>query len=201
MYSDGDLDSAVSAGAISPAAAAALRQHVATRQAAPTVDEEHFRLITGFNDIFVSIAVVLLMVALGQIGGKLMAGLGGALIAAASWMLAEYFTARRRMALPSILLLLTFIGGVGGCLIDLLAHVGHDWPDRVNMVIGAGIAGVCAVAAWVHWRRFMVPITVAVGAASLVAVAVALIIAAVPAIKDGPDVPTSPSGFTWSRRR
>ena len=33
-------------------AAAALRAHIAAAHAAPAVDEEHFRLLTGFNDIF-----------------------------------------------------------------------------------------------------------------------------------------------------
>ncbi len=66
MYSESDIDGAVAAGAISPDAAAALRRHVATVHAAPAVDEEHFRLLTGFNDIFVSIALALLLAALGQ---------------------------------------------------------------------------------------------------------------------------------------
>ncbi|WP_174293268.1 hypothetical protein [Sphingomonas bacterium] len=184
MYSETDLESAVAAGAITPANVAALRAHVAARQAAPAVDEEHFRLITGFNDIFVSIAIALLLIALGQIGGQVTSGLGGALVAAASWGLAEYFTARRRMALPSIILLLTFIGGIGAALIGAVVPLDHGWSDRTHALIGGGMALVCAAAAWLHWRRFSVPITVAAGAASLVGVAVALVLAAVPAAKD-----------------
>jgi hypothetical protein len=184
MYSDDDLDSAVAAGAITPAAAAALRDHVAARDAAPAVDEEHFRLVTGFNDIFVSIAIVLLLVALGQIGSRLLSGMGGALIAAASWSLAEYFTARRRMALPSILLLLTFIGGIAGALGQTLEPVTRGSMQSVQMLAVSGVALAGAVGAWLHWRRFAVPITVAAGAASAVAVVVALVLAAVPAAKD-----------------
>ena len=182
MYSEGDIDGAVVAGAITPQAAAALRAHIAGRHAAPAVDEEHFRLITGFNDIFIAIA--LLLVALAQIGTRLTAGLGGALVAAASWSLAEYFTARRRMALPSILLMLAFVGGVGGTLIELLVHLDPHWPDRVMALVGSGIAAITAAAAWLHWRRFAVPITVAAGAVALVGVVVALIVAAIPAAKD-----------------
>ena len=61
MYSDSDLDAAVEQGALSASAAASFRAFVAGQRAAPAVDEEHFRLITGFNDIFVSIAIVLVL--------------------------------------------------------------------------------------------------------------------------------------------
>ena len=68
MYSDSDLEAAVAAGALTPEAATALRTYVATRSASPAVDEEHFRLITGFNDIFVAVAAAILLFALGYIG-------------------------------------------------------------------------------------------------------------------------------------
>ena len=184
MYSESDLEGAVAAGAITSQAAAALRAHVAAGQAAPAVDEEHFRLVTGFNDIFVSIAIALLLIALGQIGGRVQLGMGGAFVAAASWGLAEYFTARRRMALPSILLLLTFIGGIAGALGGAIMPLRPQWSESAQALIASGIALVCTLGAWLHWRRFHVPITVAAGAASLVGVLVALVLAAVPAAKD-----------------
>ena len=146
--------------------------------AAPAVDEEHFRLLTGFNDIFVSIAVVLLLVALGQIGISITPALGGLFVAIAAWGLAEYFTARRRMALPSILLLLAFVGGVAGTLAGLTGN------DRAASVGADRRAGRCGRRAgdcgrgMAHWRRFMVPITVAAGAAAIVATGVALALAA-----------------------
>ena len=64
MYSQEDLNSAVAAGAISKDAADALRAHVASSRDAVPADAEHFRLITGFNDIFVSIGVVIMLVAM-----------------------------------------------------------------------------------------------------------------------------------------
>ena len=112
MYSESDLNGAVEAGVLSPDAAEALRAHIARQRATPVVDEEHFRLLTGFNDIFVSVALALLLVSLAWIGGTILTPLGGLGVAGAAWFLAEYFTARRRMALPSILLLLAFVGGV-----------------------------------------------------------------------------------------
>jgi hypothetical protein len=184
MYSESDIDGAVTAGAITPQAAAALRAHVATGHAAPAVDEEHFRLLTGFNDIFVSIALVLLLVAVGQIGMAITYAAGGALVAAAAWSLAEYFTARRRMALPSILLLIAFVGGVAGALFGLVETAAPHIDGRAGALAAAGVAFCAAGAAWLHWRRFMVPITVAAGAAALVATAIGLVLAAIPDIRD-----------------
>lgn len=190
MYSESDIDGAVAAGAMSPDAARALRDHVATLRSTPAVDEESFRLITGFNDIFVSIAIVLTLVAVGWIGGSVgganSAGavLGAGAGAAASWGLAEYFTRQRRMALPSIVLLLAFVGSVAGTLVALVETLMPNISGTPGALAAAGVALATAAAAWLHWRRFMVPITVAAGAVALAVVAIALVMAAVPATRD-----------------
>ncbi|MEZ5710700.1 MAG: hypothetical protein R3E02_15085 [Blastomonas sp.] len=174
MYSESDLQGAVEAGAITPEAAAALRQHVASMHAAPAVDEEHFRLITGFNDIFVSIAIVLLLVATGSLAKLVSENIVGYAVAAIAWALAEYFTARRRMALPSIILVVAFVGGIAastGALLD----IGGSGEDAVNALKLAGVAAASAVAAGLHWRRFMVPITIAAMALAAAGIAIALI--------------------------
>jgi hypothetical protein len=194
MYSEVDLNSAVEAGAISPEAAAAFRDHVATVRAAPIADEEHFRLLTGFNDIFVAIAATLILVAVAKIGGEIEPWLGGLAVAGLGWALAEYFTRIRRMALPSILLLLAFVGGVAATLVGVVAdnvtlletYVGAD-NETLQRQVAAGIAATVglatALAAWLHWRRFMVPITVAAGAVAVVGVLIALILIAFPDAK------------------
>ena len=187
MYSDDDLQSAVSSGALSAEAADALRAHVAARHALPPGDEEHFRLITGFNDIFVTIAAVMILVAMAGIGQVFTPNLdgpppfSGVLIAGAAWTMAEFFTRKRRMALPSIVLLLAFVGGVMEALLGflVLAFDGQDPNERVAAGLIAGATLVTAGAAWMHWRRFMVPITVAAGAAAVAATAIALILAAI----------------------
>ena len=103
MYSDSDLEAAVAAGALTPQAADALRAYVARSRATPAVDEEHFRLLTGFNDIFVAISAVILLVALAWIGDSVRVGppdtpspLGGALVAAAAWWCGRYRPSCRR---------------------------------------------------------------------------------------------------------
>src|SRR3954471_17443154 len=110
MYSESDLEAAVAGGALSADQAARFRNFVAAGQHSPAVDEEHFRLLTGFNDIFVSIAAIILLFALAWIGNSFgprvdfdgPGPLGGLLVAGAAWGLAEFFTRQRRMALPSI---------------------------------------------------------------------------------------------------
>jgi hypothetical protein len=81
MYTDEDISSAVAAGVLTEEAATAFRAHVATLRNAAAVDEESFRLITGFNDIFVVIACALLLASLGWIGAALAPWLGAAAVA------------------------------------------------------------------------------------------------------------------------
>lgn len=182
MYSEADLQSAVAAGAISHEAAEGFRAHAAGLRSAPGADEEHFRLITGFNDIFVTIAAVLLLVAAAGIGRAFGAGMPGVVVAAVAWLLAEFFTRKRRMALPSIVLLLAFVGGVAAAPIHVLAELSPDLADSAEALVGSGIGLLAAAAAWFHWRRFMVPITVAAGAGAIALTVIALIVSGLAAI-------------------
>ena len=195
MYSQQELDDAVAAGAISAAAADALRAHLESQRETVIPDEEQFRLLTGFNDIFVSIAAVILLVAVTWIGHSIGSSLGtdfdgegpsfvGSLfMAATSWGLALFFTAKRRMALPSIILLLGFVMGVFGATAMVLGMtVGEtriDDSPQLGAVLGSVAAAVAAGAAWLHWRKFRVPITVAAGAAAVAGIAVGLLVAAI----------------------
>ena len=47
----------------------------------------------------------------------------------------------------------------------------------VAATIGGVSAAVAAVAAWLHWRRFHVPITVAAGAAAVAGMFLAIVVA------------------------
>ena len=201
MYSQQELDDAVAAGAITADAAAALRAHIATQRTSAIPDEEQFRLLTGFNDIFVSIAAAILLFAVGWIGqsigqstGLMVSdhGEGGPsflaplAVAATAWGLAVYFTGRRRMALPSILLLLAFVGGVlVSSAFLILQIIGPEHFDNNSQsqvlaaTVGAVSAAIAAGAAWLHWRRFHVPITVAAGAAAVAGIFLAIVVAIV----------------------
>lgn len=178
MYSDEELASAVAAGVMTEEVATAFRDHVAQERTTPAVDEEHFRLITGFNDIFVVIACILLLVSVSWIGGAVSSSFGLILQAVTAWGLAEYFTLKRRMSLPSIVLLLAFVGAVFTSGLSLLASSGLS--DDVAKGIPSAIA---TFAAWLHWKRFKVPVTVAAGTATLAAGVILLLVGFVPEIR------------------
>ncbi|WP_043743139.1 hypothetical protein [Paramagnetospirillum magneticum] len=180
MYSDDDLDAASAAGILTPETATAFRDFVAGRQTAHEADEESVRLVTSFNDIFVTIAAILLLSALGWLAGKAAPVLGGASVAVAAWTFAEYFTRKRRMALPSLALLLAFVWGVFSAGLSV---VGVDDFARGGYGVAAA-AAIAALAAWAHWRRFMVPITIAAGAVTGAGALLALGLALVPALRD-----------------
>ena len=184
MYSDADLDAAVKAGAMTAEEVAKFRRHMADSKASPVVDEEHFRLLTGFNDIFVSIASLLILIAVGRLGDQVSLGLGSGLAAAASWGLAEYFTRKRRMALPSILFLFAFAGGVFGAVISVSGMLHPPFTSDNLALPVAGAGALAAAAAYLHWRRFMVPITPAVGMAAAIATVLGLTLFWVPAARD-----------------
>lgn len=198
MYSENDLQSAVAAGALSAEAAEALRTHVASQRTAPMADEENIRLVTGFNDIFVGIACLLVIFAGFYAGGDKHAWLGGLVVAVASWIMAEIFTRKRRMALPSIIVLIAFAAGLatfaaGLATMALPPHeVTHHyvingearswtgferlpWEEAAIALCGAVVAGIGAV---FHWRRFHVSITIAAGVAALVMTLLSLVAAA-----------------------
>jgi len=190
MYSESDLEAAVAGGALTPDQASAFRNFVAAGQHSPAVDEEHFRLLTGFNDIFVGIAAAILLVAVAWIGHTVPPHIDvdgptpfmGLFVAATAWGLAEFFTRQRRMALPSIILLLAFVGGVFATTVfGIVATVGEAYFNQSAqagaLVIALG-AAVATAAAYAHWRRFRVPITIAVGAAAAVALTLGLIASA-----------------------
>jgi len=217
VYSEEDINSAVAAGALSAEAAADFRAHMTKMREMPRGSEENFRLINSFNDIFVAIGIVILLVAMGAVGQSLantfapvvdpfvamersggpseaqveawrnarslQSALGftfsGLLIAGAAWPLAEFFARKRRMALPSILLLLAFVGGVFFTGFGAGQALIIDGSERLGALIVAAAALIAAGAAWLHYRRFMVPITVAAGTAAVAGTAISLVTAAI----------------------
>jgi hypothetical protein len=199
MYSQQDLDEAVAAGAIDATAAASLRNFFDGDRELPSVDEEQFRLVTSFNDIFVTIASLILLFAIawiaqsiGQATGLVITEngrqgpsfLAPAAVAATAWGLALFFTARRRMALPSIILVFAFVGGVlvatgmleAQLMMGTLKGLENNEPMAKAIVSGLGAiaAAVATIAAYIHWRRFHVPVTVAAGAAAAVAIVIGI---------------------------
>lgn len=165
MYSDEDLNDAVKKGIFSASAVHEFRQSIASTRNTHQVDEENFRLLSGFNDIFVLIASALFLASMTWLGFETSPVLGSTILAAGSWGLAEFFVRIKRMALPAIGLLLSFLVGLFSIPFSLDTFEHHN-PTEMHFII-AGV--LTTVGAWLHWQRFRVPITLAAGVVALFA--------------------------------
>ncbi len=165
-YTDQDLDDAVAAGVLPRKHADGFRHFIETSRRSLTSAEENFRLLTGFSDIFVGIACVLVLVSIWLLGNLADSALGHGLNIVVAWGLAEYFTRVRRMALPSIILLIAFVISGFYTIFNILSD--DPLAAWLPLLAAAGLA-------WLHWIRFRVPITVAAGVAALIVIILAVI--------------------------
>ncbi len=163
MYTDEDLDAAVEQGIFSSDAVARFREQISAAGDSTNVDEENFRLLTGFNDIFVVIASGLLLLCAAWFASTFHPVLGAATLAVLSWGLAEFFVRKRKMALPAIMLLISFLAGVALMPIAFAGEI----PDGTTIFASLLLT---AFFTWLHWRRFRVPITIAAGASASAAI-------------------------------
>lgn len=164
-----DLDSAVAAGVLPQQTAFALADFVREGAASSVSEDEQIRLVTGFGDIFVTLGIVLFLGALSYI----LADWTALVVAPVAWGLAELFTRQRRMALPSIVLLVAFVATLFFGTIDALGQ-GVSLTGSSPWV-PASAAVVALAGAALHWWRFRVPITIAAGFASFAALVAALL--------------------------
>lgn len=175
MYTNEDLNFAVKKGIFTADAVDEFRGQLESAKKMHFADEENFRLVSSFNDIFVVIACSLLLFSSLWVGEGISDGLGGLIFALLSWGLAEVFTLKRKMALPSIALLLSFIGGVFSFCLSLF-----DDPAELAFIIASTVS---AIAAWLHWKRFGVPITIAATTAALTTLIVSIVLSLFPDTK------------------
>lgn len=152
-------------------------------------DDEQLRFISGFSDIFVTIGLAMFLGAVGHFAARFGGQLGMWLaVAIAAWLLAEFFTRMRRMALPSIVLLIVFaftsFMGAGTLLGAARAPASASRPFTLGSLLDLNFEqpGVLATAAFVtvllitaHYWRFRVPITVAAGCGALAVAVIALV--------------------------
>jgi hypothetical protein len=185
-----DLAAAVEAGIISPEQATALQSFLAPASLASATpaprdpsDNERFRVLGGFSDIFVALGLALLYGAVLLAANSFDALLLSLISVALAWGLSEVFSRRMRLALPSILLANTFAYSV---LIAVFLAFGYltdgystlrnasftRWMGMPGILAGLAMAG----AAWLHFRRFGVPINWAIGVAGGVIAVFALIV-------------------------
>ena len=165
MYSDPDLDAAARSGALPPFWAERFRSFVARERGTPAADEEHVRLLSSFNDLFVTGALLLFM---GGVAVLVSQGPGPAFgfgtLAMLAWLAGPYLILKRRMALPAFVLALAFTFGIAGMLLVGFgvpvnlefnqSYFPQALPEAAARLLTFGAA---AVAAALHWWRFKVP--------------------------------------------
>ncbi|HLQ17834.1 MAG TPA: hypothetical protein VK146_02550 [Tabrizicola sp.] len=168
-----DLRAAVAAGILSEAQAAslsALSNERAGKRAALPHEDEPFEFFRGFSEIFISIGLVILLVGasalLTVIGGFTLLTLVPLATAGIAWWWAGYFTLKRRMTLPSMVLATAFGTGIAIFAFTVLARGNLD--ERMTAILGF-IASALGMVAW--YRRFRLPFSAfLVGAFALGAV-------------------------------
>lgn len=154
-----DLRSAVAAGILTEAQAAslqALANDRAGKRVALPAEDEPFEFFRGFSEIFISIGLVILLTGatllLTVFGGFALLTLVPLATAGIAWWWAGYFTLKRRMTLPSMVLATAYGTGVAVFAFSLLARGGLD--ERSVAALGFALSA----AAMVLWyRRFRLP--------------------------------------------
>lgn len=187
MYTDSDLESAINKGIFSRDAVERFRHSYEEQHSSSIADEENFRLVGGFNDIFV---VIISLVVIGSIAA-LFSSFGGATVGACavaltSWLLSEYYIRIRRMALPSIVLLLIFSGSFAFSLSVFYAVVVQGVSTNIdlrNFTSFYPLPLFALIGTLLHWFRFQVPVTIALISASFAGLSLALLTLWVPEIK------------------
>ena len=100
-------------------------------------DDEQLRFISGFSDIFVTIGLAMFLGAIGYFALSSAGRIGmWVAIAVTAWLLAEFFTRLRRMALPSIVLLIVFAVAV---FMGASSFIGADLVRKVGRRRASGV--------------------------------------------------------------
>lgn len=138
-------------------------------------ETESFRLVLGFNDIFVAIACLLCLVSLAILGNHWFSGAGYLAVAVASWLIAQWYVAKRRLALPAVVLALAF--GFA-CFSALQTFTENLVPNNEIIAFAA-----TAALAYVFWRKFRFAISFTVFVCAVVAFLVALLVLVFPDLR------------------
>jgi hypothetical protein len=146
-------------------------------------DDERFRLIGGFNDVFVAIGVGLLAGAL--LGLSRVVGFGDAFSAVAliaAWGLSEIFARRMRLALPSILLAAMFCAAAGLLVAQATSRFALPPAGHGGWILAALAFASAAMAH--HWR-FRVPVDLALTTLGVLGAALATVHGLFPLLAEG----------------
>ncbi|KJZ15112.1 hypothetical protein TW85_05745 [Marinomonas sp. S3726] len=154
MYTNKDLNDAVTQGTFTQEAVDKFKSDVAARKESAQEDNENFRLVGGFNDIFVVIACVLLLSSSLWVVDLQSKALSYVIFSVIAWGLAEFFVRKRKMALPAIVLLLSFVSGVYFASMHFFSYLSFNQASMISACLAGALT-------YGHWLRFRVPITIA----------------------------------------
>ncbi len=177
-----DIEAARQAGILSDITARELAEFLRTRHdPVASSDTESLRFLSNFNDIFISIGLVLFAFGLFIGAGLILGGTGNALIIMAPpiavlWVLLEYFAGRRRLVLPSITLA-TLITGLSIIVVALTASGLNDFNSLDDTIVSRGFEAVANFGFWaafggllaagaIYWR-FRLPFAILLIALSI----------------------------------
>ena len=168
MIERDDLRAAVGAGTITEAQAARLIALSEERRGVRAVmgpADEPFELFRGLNEIFIVVGLAILAggwmtfvgVSFGEpddgsLAWSVQAILGGLIV----FVLARYFTLKRRMVAPSIMLVVLF----GLCLLSLGLNISDNMKFAFQQRF-LTTSGVVTLGLFVYWAVFRVPFTLA----------------------------------------
>ncbi len=154
-----DIRAAVAAGILTEAQAAslaALAEDRAGKRAAMPAEDEPFEFFKGFSEIFVSIGLIILLAGivalLAVFTGVALLSILPLACAGICWWWAGYFTLKRRMNLPSMVLATAFGGGI---YLSAITILGQGGLGIRGTVVSAFILSALGMAAW--YRRFRLP--------------------------------------------
>ena len=177
MFDRDDLQAAVAARIFKVDQVEAFERFMATRLAGAdghsrVIGQEDLRFLRNFNDIFLSIGLVILVS--GVMAGLSMALAGsiknasatalaaGVITAAIVWLLAEYFVGKRRLLLPGITLTVAFAvlaAVVAGVTPDLMSSDFEPNPQAIALVV--------ALTGLASYLRFRLPFALGMVAVAL----------------------------------
>jgi hypothetical protein len=195
MLQQDDLEAAVAMGIIDRRQLAALGELAAERRLyARTNRDEPFRLLKNFNEVFLTIGVLLVLFGVAGVGAYVAGSFRLSSPSASTffifpflvtcWGLAELLTGRMRAVAPSIVLAVAFAGAA-----SLLVIVGVEGAPRkgpANTALYFCLGYVAGLAATVlHYARFRLPFSVGLMGAFALGIAMSFARWAMPAVSLG----------------
>lgn len=171
MFDKTDIRAAVEAGALSDDGAKRLEAFLRARNDPDRMlDPENLRFLSNFNDVFLTIGIVILMVGLGFLSGisvfnvvgprlvdptsiaeatalanamKLVVILTPIPVLVGAWLLAEYFCGKRRLLLPSMALSGIIVWAAAAIALGLFAPVdqSESYSNPFNLLFSMSYAG------------------------------------------------------------